>query len=149
MSHFKKMKLVPFNVPPVVQQPDIEPFINPTESSLKNNILEKNVILSSDIQPTKKNIKLNKNLQSFKVLTKNILNQTENSKKPKLKNSVEKSKIKPENLSVKNIKLEDIPIIPDIKPSQRKSKRIKNKSRLRAAAPYKKSFSPKIAWEFT
>ena len=93
MSHFKKMKLVPFNVPPVVQQPDIEPFINPTESSLKNNILEKNVILSSDIQPTKKNIKLNKNLQSFKVLTKNILNQTENIKKPiKLENSVEKSK---------------------------------------------------------
>ena len=150
MSHFKKMKLVPFNVPPVVQQPDIEPFINPAESSLKNNILEKNDILSSDIQPTKKNIKLNKNLQSFKVLTKNILNQTENSKKPKLKNSVEKSKIKPENLSVKNIKLEE-QIIPDIKPSQRKSKRIKNKStRLRAAAPYKKSFSPpKIAWEFT
>ena len=148
MSHFKKMKLVPFNVPPVVQQPDIEPFINPAESSLKNNILEKNDILSSDIQPTKKNIKLNKNLQSFKVLTKNILNQTENSKKPiKLKNSVEKSKIKPENFSVKNIKLEE-QIIPDIKPLQRKSKRIKNKST--RAAPYKKSFSPpKIAWEFT
>ena len=149
MSHFKKMKLVPFNVPPVVQQPDIGPFINPAESSLKNNILEKNDILSSDIQPTKKNIKLNKNLQSFKVLTKNILNQTENSKKP-IKLKVEKSKIKPENFSVKNIKLEE-QIIPDIKPSQRKSKRIKNKStRLRAAAPYKKSFSPpKIAWEFT
>ena len=54
MSHFKKMKLVPFNVPPVVQQPDIEPFINPAESSLKSNILEKNDILSSNIQPTKK-----------------------------------------------------------------------------------------------
>ena len=85
-------------------------------------------------------------------MTKNILNQTENIKKPiKLENSVEKRRtIKPENLSAKNIKLEDIPIISDIKPSQRKSKRIKNKSRLRAAAPYKKSFSPpKIAWEFT
>ena len=96
---------------------------------------------------------MNKNIQSFKVLTKNILNQTENIKKPiKLENSVEKRKrrpIKSENLSsqIKKIKLEEIPIIPDIKPSQRKSTRIKNKSRLKA--PYKKPLPPKIDWENT
>ena len=39
MSHFKKMKLVPFNTP--VQQPDLEPLINPAESSLKSNIIAK------------------------------------------------------------------------------------------------------------
>ena len=152
MSHFRKMKLVPFNSP--MQQPDLEPLINPIQSALKSNIIEKSDILSSDIPSTKKNNKLNKNIQSFKVLTKNILNKTENKKKSiKLENSVENKKRKPiksENLSsqVKKIKLE--PIISDIKPTQRRSsrlfKKIKNKSK---PTSYKKHLPPKIVWEST
>ena len=44
----------------------------------------------------------------------------------------------------KKIKLEESPIISDIKPTHRKSSRIQNKSRL--GSPYKKPSSPKIAW---
>ena len=47
MSHFKKMKLVPFNTPPL-QQPSIKPLTLPTEVALEKNINEKNEILSSD-----------------------------------------------------------------------------------------------------
>ena len=126
MTHFRKMKLVPFNTP--IHQVDIDPLINPIQSALKSNIIEKNNILSSNIPLTKKNNKLNKNIQSFKVLAENILNKSENKKKPlKLENSVENRERKPvklENLSnqVKKIKLE--PIISDIKPTQRRSSRL-------------------------
>ena len=152
MTHFRKMKLVPFNSP--MQQPDLEPLINPIQSALKSNIIEKSDILSSNIPLTKKNNKLNKNIQSFKVLTENILNKAGNKKKSiKLENSVENKKRKPiksENLSiqVKKIKLE--PIISDIKPTQRRSsrlfKKIKNKSK---PILYKKHLPPKIVWEST
>ena len=91
---------------------------------------------------------MNRNIQSFKVLTKNILNKTENKKKPiKLENSGENKKRKPlklENPQVKKIKLEESSIISDIEPTQRKSSRIQNKSRL--GTPYKKLSSPKIDW---
>ena len=36
MSHFKKMKLVPFNTPPVQQSSiDLEPLTHPVEAALK------------------------------------------------------------------------------------------------------------------
>ena len=147
MTHFRKMKLVPFNTP--IHQVDIDPLINPIQSALKSNIIEKNNILSSSIPLTKKNNKLNKNIQSFKVLAENILNKSENKKKPlKLENSVENRERKPvklENLSnkVKKIKLE--PIISDIKPikpTQRRSSRLFKKVKKQ---PYKKPSSSKIA----
>ena len=145
MSHFKKMKLIPFNTP-LVQQSSIKPLTQPTEVALEKNINEKSEILSSNASATRKNSKLNRNIQSFKVLAENILNKAENKKKPlKLEYSVENRKRKPvklENLSnqVKKIKLE--PIISDIKSTPRRSGRIKNKSKLGA---YKKPFSPKVA----
>ena len=89
---------------------------------------------------------MNRNIQSFKVLTKDILNKTEKKKKPiKLENSDENKKkpVKLENFQVKKVKLEESPIISDIKPPQRKSSRIK---RSRLGSTYKKSSSPKIAW---
>ena len=147
MTHFRKMKLVPFNTP--IHQVDIDPLINPIQSALKSNIIEKNNILSSSIPLTKKNNKLNKNIQSFKVLAENILNKAENKKKPlKLENSVENRERKPvklENLSnkVKKIKLE--PIISDIKPTKRRSSRLFKKIKKQ---PYKKpsKITPKIGW---
>ena len=153
MSHFKKMKLIPFNTP-LVQQSSIKPLTQPTEVALEKNINEKSEILSSNASATRKNSKLNRNIQSFKVLAENILNKAENKKKSlKLENSVENRERKPiklENLSnqVKKIKLE--PIISDIKPTKRRSsrlfKKIKNKSK---STPYKKPFSPKIAPKIT
>ena len=95
MSHFRKMKLVPYNDP--MQQPDLEPLINPIQAALKTNITEKNDILSSTIPITKKNNKLNKNIQSFKVLTENIFNKT---KKKSIK--LKKSGIKRKALNLEN-----------------------------------------------
>ena len=143
MSHFKKMKLVPFNTPPV-QQSSIKPLTHPSEVALEKNINEKSDILSSDVSPTRKNSSLNRNIQSFKVLAENILNKAENKKKPiKLRNSGKKRKpLKLENPQVKKIKLEESPIISDIKSTPRRSGRIKNKSKL---GFYKKPFSPKVA----
>jgi len=145
MLHFKKMKLVPFNTPPA-QQVSIKPFTQPTEVSLEKNINEKNEILSSNAPPTRKNSSLNRNIQSFKVLAKNILNKTENKKKSslKLRNSgIKRKPLKLENSQMKKIKLEEeSPIISDIKPTPRRSGRIKNKSKL---GSYKKSFSSKVA----
>ena len=139
------MKLVPFNTPPV-HQPDIEPLINPIQSALKSNIIEKSDILSSNIPLTKKNNKLNKNIQSFKVLTENILNKVGNKKKT-IKSGIKRKSSKLENPQVKKIKLE--PIISNIEPTQRRSsrlfkKKIKSKSK---PVPYKKPFSPKISWQ--
>ena len=90
-------------------------------------------------QSLEKNSSLNRNIQSFKVLADNIL------KKPiKLRNSGKKRKpLKLENPpQVKKIKLEEGPIISDIKSTPRRSGRIKNKSKL---GFYKKPFSPKVA----
>ena len=53
MSHFKKMKLVPFNTPPL-QQPSIKPLTQPTEVALEKNINEKSEILSSNTSVTRK-----------------------------------------------------------------------------------------------
>ena len=104
MLHFKKMKLVPFNTPPA-QQVSIKPFTQPTEVSLEKNINEKNEILSSNAPPTRKNSSLNRNIQSFKVLAKNILNKTENKKKAiKLENFAENKKRKPLKLENPHVK---------------------------------------------
>ena len=141
MSHFRKMKLVAYNDP--MQQPDLEPLMNPIQAALKTNITEKNDILSSTIPITKKNNKLNKNIQSFKVLTENIFNKTK--KKPiKLKKSgIKRKALHLENSQVKKHKLE--PIIPE--PSQRRSSRLFKKIKSQKPAPYKKPFAPKIYWQ--
>ena len=152
MSHFKKMKLIPFNTP-LVQQSSIKPLTQPTEVALEKNINEKSEILSSNASATRKNSKLNRNIQSFKVLAENILNKAENKKKPlKLENSVENRERKPvklENLSnkVKKIKLE--PIISDIKPikpTYRRSSRLIKKVKKSYKKPSSSKIAPEIDW---
>ena len=73
-SNFKKMFLVPYHEKTV--NVDLEPLEHPVKNAIKKNLQEKTDIITSNLDEEGKQKKLNRNIETFSVLSEKVLNKT-------------------------------------------------------------------------